>query len=139
MHVYVCAQGARAGVVYTHVHVSARVHVRLYSTRSNLYTVSSGLVVIGARAAGASWTLMTASAPWAARKAHTSVIDAAGNIYVLGGNSLVDAVNASSCNDVWRSADQGAALLQTMHAHLAMCGRVHQCVREASALPGIDR
>jgi hypothetical protein len=41
---------------------------------------------------------------WAARYAHTSVIDAAGNIYVLGGGDA-----AGYYRDVWRSADQGAA------------------------------
>ncbi len=36
-------------------------------------------------AAGVSWRLVIASAPWAARSGHTSVIDAAGAIYVIGG------------------------------------------------------
>ncbi len=50
---------------------------------------------------------MTANAPWAARQMHTSVIDAAGRIYVLGG--CVDDGCSTYYNDVWRSADQGAA------------------------------
>jgi hypothetical protein len=49
---------------------------------------------------------MTANATWAARAEHTSVIDAAGGIYVLGG-ALND--DRTYYNDVWRSADQGAA------------------------------
>jgi hypothetical protein len=36
-------------------------------------------------AAGVTWTLVIASAPWATRQGHTSVIDAAGAIYVIGG------------------------------------------------------
>ena len=58
---------------------------------------------------------MAANTPWGARTEHTSVIDAAGNIYVLGGNGDKCTGGASglgrsvSCNDEWRSADQGAA------------------------------
>ena len=38
------------------------------------------------------------TAPWAARRYHTSVVDAAGAIYVIGG----------LYNDVWASTDGGA-------------------------------
>ena len=38
-----------------------------------------------ARAAGATWGPVTDHAPWAARYWHTTVIDAAGNIYLMGG------------------------------------------------------
>jgi hypothetical protein len=65
-----------------------------------------------AHAAGASWALMTANATWAAREGHTSVIDAAGHIYVLGGGYIACYRGGCRCafyNDVWRSADQGAA------------------------------
>jgi hypothetical protein len=72
-------------------------------------------VAIGARAAGASWTRVKANAPWAARTEHTSVIDAAGGIYVLGGNSYPSSLRY---NDVWRSADGGAP------PHL-VCARAH--------------
>jgi hypothetical protein len=49
----------------------------------------------------------TAKAQWAARQSHTSVVDAAGAIYVIGGefgygNGFTD------FNDVWASADGGA-------------------------------
>jgi hypothetical protein len=55
--------------------------------------------------AGATWTSRTASAPWAARQGHTTVIDAAGAIYVIGGTSSA----GSTCNrDVWASTDGGA-------------------------------
>ena len=45
---------------------------------------------------------MIASAPWAARAYHTSVIDAAGAIYVIGGT------DGTYLNDVWVSTDGGA-------------------------------
>jgi hypothetical protein len=55
-------------------------------------------------AAGVSWTSRTAKAGWAGRFYHTSVVDAAGAIYVIGGlgdgNSLLQ--------DVWASTDGGA-------------------------------
>ncbi len=53
-------------------------------------------------AAGVSWRLMIASAPWAGRFGHTSVIDAAGAIYVIGGSGDTD------YKDVWVSTDGGA-------------------------------
>jgi hypothetical protein len=52
-------------------------------------------------AAGVTWTCRTASAPWAARFGHTSVVDAAsGAIYVIGG--------WGGYSDVWASTDGGA-------------------------------
>jgi hypothetical protein len=60
---------------------------------------------------------MTANASWAARDGHTSVADAAGRIYVLGG-LCYDA--GTFYNDVWRSADQGAA----PHRSANVCVRV---------------
>jgi hypothetical protein len=57
-------------------------------------------VVLRSLAAGATWRLVIASAPWAARSAHMSVIDAAGAIYVIGG--------WRSYKDVWVSTDGGA-------------------------------
>jgi hypothetical protein len=47
---------------------------------------------------------VTANATWAARREYTSVIDAAGHIYVLGGALYED--DAPFYHDVWRS-DQG--------------------------------
>ncbi len=55
-------------------------------------------------AAGVTWTLVIASAPWAARYGHTSVIDAAGAIYVIGGLGS----GSTDFNDVWVSTDGGA-------------------------------
>jgi hypothetical protein len=43
------------------------------------------------------------TAPWAAREYHTSVVDAAGAIYVIGGWN-----GTTYFNDVWASTDGGA-------------------------------
>jgi hypothetical protein len=56
-----------------------------------------------ALAAGATWTNRTTSAPWAARYGHTSVVDAAGAIYVIGGYN-----GNTYFNEVLRSTDGGA-------------------------------
>ncbi len=56
-----------------------------------------------ALAAGVTWRCRTASAPWALRSGHTSVIDAAGAIYVIGGYG-----GGTDFNDVWASTDGGA-------------------------------
>ena len=53
------------------------------------------------------WTSRTASAPWAARLAHTSVVDAAGAIYVIGGYSDLGTFGILF-HDVWVSTDGGA-------------------------------
>jgi hypothetical protein len=65
--------------------------------------------------AGVTWTSRTTSAAWAARSGHTSVIDAAGTIYVIGGVAL-DAPappryllgGGSYFKDVWASTNGGA-------------------------------
>jgi hypothetical protein len=62
-------------------------------------------LVIGrsrALAAGGVWVSRTTSAGWAARDHHTSVIDAAGAIYVIGGTG------STGFNDVYASTDGGA-------------------------------
>ncbi len=56
-----------------------------------------------ASAAGATWRSLTASAPWAVRNGHTTVVDAAGAIYVIGGYN-----GNIYFNDVWVSTDGGA-------------------------------
>ncbi len=58
-----------------------------------------------ASAAGVTWTSRTASAPWAERNAHTSVVAAAGAIYVIGGRG---GTAPYYLNDVWVSTDGGA-------------------------------
>ncbi len=57
------------------------------------------------RAAGVTWTSRTANAGWAARFGHTSVVDAAGAIYVIGGTNYYGTTNYK---DVWASTDGGA-------------------------------
>ncbi len=57
-----------------------------------------------ALAVGVTWTCRTLSAPWGPRSSHTSVIDAASAIYVIGGVSGDD----TEKNDVWASTDGGA-------------------------------
>ncbi len=47
---------------------------------------------------------MIANAPWAARYGHTSVIDAAGAIYVIGGYN-----STTLYNDVWACTDKGVS------------------------------
>ncbi len=59
-----------------------------------------------ALAAGVTWTNRTLSAPWEARAAHTSVVDAAGAIYVIGGEGGFDGTDNYA--DVWASTDGGA-------------------------------
>ena len=58
-------------------------------------------------AAGATWTCVVASAPWAARCYHTSVVDAAGAIYVIGGWN-----RTTLYQDVWASTGKGASCTQ---------------------------
>ncbi len=54
--------------------------------------------------AGATWVRVRNTAAWEARARHTSVIDATGTIYVLGGGT-----GYKNVNDVWRSTDGGEA------------------------------
>ncbi len=63
-----------------------------------------GLARVGA--AGILWTSRTATAQWPARYAHTSVITAAGAIYVIGGNG--GGPFFRYLQDVWVSTDGGA-------------------------------
>ncbi len=53
------------------------------------------------------WTSRTTSAPWGGRIGHTTVIDAAGAIYVIGGFASHNGTD-SFFNDVWVSTDRGA-------------------------------
>ena len=77
----------------------------------NGYSTGTLRVLRGARpgsrasGAGVTWTSRTTSAPWAARYGHTSVVDAAGAIYVIGGDN--DAYT-TYFNDVYASTDGGA-------------------------------
>ena len=55
--------------------------------------------------AGVTWTSRTTSAHWNARGYHTSVVDAAGAIYVIGGYNVG---SNTYYKDVWVSTDGGA-------------------------------
>jgi hypothetical protein len=55
---------------------------------------------------GATWVLMNASAPWAAREAHISVVIPDGSIILMGGYA------GDYRNDMWRSKDYGATWVQ---------------------------
>ncbi len=55
-------------------------------------------------AAGAMWRCRTDTAEWAGRAGHTTVIDASGAIYVIGGISY----DGTYLYDVWASTDGGA-------------------------------
>ncbi len=59
-------------------------------------------------AAGVTWTNRTTSALWAARCLHTSVIDAAGAIYVIGGGGIGGTAQYPVYNDVYVSTNGGA-------------------------------
>jgi hypothetical protein len=74
------------------------------ATRAHTYTPTYAFFGSRALAAGAMWRCRTASAPWAGRRDHTSVVDAAGAIYVIGGRGF----NNTFFNDVWASTDGGA-------------------------------
>ncbi len=65
---------------------------------------------VGSRAlaAGVSWTSRTTSAPWGYRSKHTSVVDAAGAIYVIGGYYKNGNYGYLWAMDVWASTDGGA-------------------------------
>jgi hypothetical protein len=49
---------------------------------------------------------VTGDAPWAGRGGHTTVIDAAGTMYLMGG--VGDAGKFYKFNDVWQSFGAGA-------------------------------
>ncbi len=55
--------------------------------------------------AGRTFTNRTLKAEWAARSSHTSAIDVAGAIYVIGGSGNN---GYTFYNDVWASTDGGA-------------------------------
>ncbi len=61
-------------------------------------------------AAGVTWQYVdnSGNTSWDARGRHTSVIDAAGAIYVIGGYSGYARGSETNYNDVWKSTDGGA-------------------------------
>jgi len=65
---------------------------------------------------GATWTQVNASAGWAGRYGHTSVVMPDGSIVLMGGN------RNSYLNDIWRSTDNGATWTQ-VNASAGWAGR----------------
>ncbi len=53
------------------------------------------------------WRSRTTSSPWAARRGHTTAIDPAGAIYVIGGFGHYNGTD-TFYHDVWVSTDGGA-------------------------------
>jgi hypothetical protein len=88
--------------MYMHIYTYMHIHVRLY-VHAAVSTFALCVRVLG-RAAGATWTSRTTSAQWAGRRGHSIVIDAAGAIYVIGGQGS----GGIDYNDVWVSTDGGA-------------------------------
>ncbi len=104
---------------YLHICMHTHIHVGAYSLRypstGGIYSAAAAggrpRVLLPVRlpsvarpcVAGATWTLVIASAPWAARYSHTTVIDGAGAIYVIGGSG-----GTTNYKDVWKSTDGGA-------------------------------
>ncbi len=89
-----------------------------------------------ASAAGVTWTSRTTSAPWAGRDGHTSVIDAAGTIYVIGG---WDGYGTNTFyKDVWASTDGGADRIRaggwSRGTSVLMYSWGHQGVRSGHAV-----
>ena len=94
---------------------------------------------------------MIAKAPWARRYGHTSVVDAAGAIYVIGGSSYSD------YNDVWVTTDKGVdrtrsvlggttevpaegyywgTQMDTKGVHEGMCVRAAACLHVCGSVCG---
>jgi hypothetical protein len=87
-----CRCIARTGGIYSAVANGEWPRVRLHWSS-----------VVRPRAAGATWTLVLASAPWATRHDPASVVDAAGAVYVIGGYD-----GSTYYRDVWATTDGGA-------------------------------
>jgi hypothetical protein len=95
------------------VRVSVCVCMRIGGIYSSTATATCACCVchrpVARVAAGVSWTSRTSSAPWDARDGQTTVIGAAGAIYVIGGYSGRYASGGDILyNDIWVSTDGGA-------------------------------
>jgi hypothetical protein len=96
------AFGTCAGTVRHSVCVCNSSRARVCATDTCAFAFVIGRSPICA--AGVTWTSRTLKAQWADRAFHTTVIDAAGAIYVIGGFSG----GSTSYKDVWASTDGGA-------------------------------
>ncbi len=83
-------------------HGGDRRYLRLDPQRAGHRPMSRAL------AAGVTWTCQTSNAKWVSRVQHTSVIDAAGAIYVIGGGGVLVNGISGTFHDVWASTDGGA-------------------------------
>jgi len=88
-------------------------HSSVIDKNNNIY-VFGGLRFVGAvskvylndilkSSDGTTWKEQVPSASWSARETHSTVIDAEGNFYLLGGLNF----DGSNLNDVWKSTDKG--------------------------------
>jgi hypothetical protein len=106
-HVWACTCMRACVCVYAPRRcVGAVVAWRGPAARARLRSGAIGRV-FGASAAGRTFTNRTLAAGWAARQGHTSVIDAAGAIYVIGGVGR-NQKSTTYYHDVWVSTDGGA-------------------------------
>jgi hypothetical protein len=87
--------------------VCARVRARVRACVRACVRAYMCVFVCACVRAGAMWRSRTMTAPWAARYYHTSVVDAAGAIYVIGGWNSYNGTN-TYFNDVFVSTDGGA-------------------------------
>ncbi len=111
VRVCVCACVCMGGWVGAFVRSCARRGTVVFIVRPATRTAARafGGCVIGrscALAAGVTWRQVIANAPWARRYYHTTVIDATGAIYVIGGQGGRD--GSTFYQDVWVSTDGGA-------------------------------
>jgi len=67
---------------------------------------------------GATWSQVSAKAPWIARWGHASVVMPDGSILLMGGTS-----NSIELNDIWRSTDNGATWTE-LAAHAEWSARI---------------
>jgi hypothetical protein len=77
----------------------------IYSSARVVAFGATGFRCRARSAAGVTWTCRTSSAQRAGRWGHTSVVDAAGAIYVIGG---IGGTGGIYYNDVWASTNGGA-------------------------------
>ncbi len=96
---------------YVYIHIYTCVCVCAFIADGYGARAATGASCVGAIgrfarvAVGVSWTSRTTSAQWVARATHTTVIDAAGAIYVIGGGTWDGSIDY---RDVWASTNGGA-------------------------------